>query len=93
MLFWKRKKKDEQTTAAPPKCVGVARGQWGEDVAAAYLTGQGWRILERNARPCRRDRWCLWRSRRIGGIRPGRIGFGPWIAGRSATFSARARTG
>ncbi len=58
MLFWKRKKTNEQTTAAPPKCVGVARGQWGEDVAAAYLTGQGWRILERNARPCRRDRRC-----------------------------------
>ena len=58
MLFWKRKKTNEQTPAAPPTCVGVARGQWGEDMAAAYLTGQGWRILERNARPCRRDRRC-----------------------------------
>ena len=58
MLFWRSKKKDEQTTAAPPKCLGVARGQWGENVAADYLTGQGWRILERNARPCRRDQRC-----------------------------------
>lgn len=58
MLFWKSKKRDGQTMAAPPNCLGVARGQWGENVAADYLTGQGWRILERNARPCRRDQRC-----------------------------------
>ena len=58
MLFWRSKKKNEQPTAASPICLSVARGQWGENVAADYLTRQGWRILERNARPCRRDRRC-----------------------------------
>lgn len=35
-----------------------ARGRWGETVAAAYLRGRGWKVLERNARPCRTDRRC-----------------------------------
>ena len=36
----------------------VQRGRWGENVAAEHLRGLGWRIEERNARPCRRDRRC-----------------------------------
>ena len=58
MLFWKRKKKEEARKEETPSCLGVARGRWGENVAAAYLAGLGWRILERNARPCPRDRRC-----------------------------------
>lgn len=38
--------------------VAVARGRWGEMVAASYLQMRGWRILERNARPCGQDRRC-----------------------------------
>lgn len=33
-------------------------GRWGEDVAARHLAGLGWRILERNSHPCRKDRRC-----------------------------------
>ena len=58
MLFWKRKKTNEQTAAVPPKCLGVARGQWGEDMAAAFLEAKGWRIMARNIRPCPADRRC-----------------------------------
>ena len=36
----------------------VRRGAWGEDAACCYLAGRGWRILERNARPCKSDRRC-----------------------------------
>ena len=36
----------------------AARGRWGEDTAAAYLKRQGYRIVERNARPCAADRRC-----------------------------------
>ena len=36
----------------------VEQGRWGEEVAAAYLRRLGWAILERNARPCRRDARC-----------------------------------
>lgn len=39
-------------------CVAVSRGQWGEDAASAYLQARGWVVLERNARPCSRDRRC-----------------------------------
>lgn len=38
--------------------LSAARGRWGERVAADYLRGLGWRVLERNARPCRGDRRC-----------------------------------
>jgi len=38
--------------------VGVARGRWGEGVAARHLAALGWRIIGRNVRPCRRDRRC-----------------------------------
>ena len=36
----------------------VRRGCWGENVAAEHLRRKGWRIVERNSRPCRRDRRC-----------------------------------
>lgn len=36
----------------------VAQGRWGEDVAARHLAALGWRIVERNVRPCQRDRRC-----------------------------------
>lgn len=36
--------------------VGVAHGQWGEDVAAAFLRLKGYVIVERNVRPCPWDR-------------------------------------
>lgn len=36
----------------------VARGRWGEDVAAGYLTELGWRIVGRNLHPCGKDRRC-----------------------------------
>lgn len=35
---------------------GVARGRWGEDVAAGYLRSRGYVIIDRNARPCAADR-------------------------------------
>ena len=38
--------------------VSIRQGLWGENVAARHLTGLGWRILERNAHPCRLDRRC-----------------------------------
>lgn len=36
--------------------VGVEHGRWGEDVAVAELRRKGYMIVERNARPCVRDR-------------------------------------
>lgn len=43
--------------SAPPRKanVGVAHGAWGEDVASEFLRLRGYEIVERNARPCRRD--------------------------------------
>jgi putative endonuclease len=38
--------------------VNVQRGCWGENVAASYLIRIGWRVIERNVRPCRKDRRC-----------------------------------
>ena len=41
----------------PPERNGsVARGVWGEEAAAEYLRRGGYVIVERNARPCRKDR-------------------------------------
>ncbi len=40
----------------PRENVGVAHGRWGEDVACEALRCEGYEIIERNARPCRRDR-------------------------------------
>ena len=40
----------------PEACnLGVARGEWGEDVAAEYLRRGGYEIVERNARPVEAD--------------------------------------
>ena len=39
-----------------PAGVAAVRGQWGEDVAAEYLRRGGFEIIDRNARPDRRDR-------------------------------------
>jgi putative endonuclease len=36
----------------------AAVGAWGEDAAAEFLCARGWSIIERNARPCARDRRC-----------------------------------
>ena len=36
--------------------VGVEHGCWGEDIAAAELRRKGYVIVERNVRPCSRDR-------------------------------------
>lgn len=36
----------------------VARGRWGEQVAAAHLSRKGWTVIGRNVRPCARDRRC-----------------------------------
>ena len=34
------------------------QGKWGEDVAVAYLENKTFRIVERNVRPCQKDRRC-----------------------------------
>ncbi len=39
-----------------PANVGVAHGAWGEDVAVEFLRVHGYEIVDRNARPCARDR-------------------------------------
>ena len=46
---------DAPAPAAPTR---AEQGNWGEDTAAAYLTGKTYRIVERNARPCPQDRRC-----------------------------------
>ena len=33
----------------------VEQGRWGEDMACAYFRKKGWRVLERNVRPCAAD--------------------------------------
>lgn len=57
LMFWKRKKADASPERAPAT-VSEARGRWGEGVAGRHLERRGWRILERNSRPCRADRRC-----------------------------------
>ena len=57
MMFWKRKKADEVRTGVRDASKRAV-GRWGEDVAARHLEGMGWRIIERNARPCRKDMRC-----------------------------------
>ena len=39
-----------------PANIGVEHGKWGEDIAAKHILKKGWKILERNSRPCSRDR-------------------------------------
>ncbi len=36
--------------------IGVAHGVWGENVASSYLRKRGYLIVDRNSRPCRRNR-------------------------------------
>ena len=36
--------------------VGVRNGTWGEDVAVEFLRVHGYEIVDRNVRPCSRDR-------------------------------------
>ena len=36
--------------------VAAVHGSWGESVAVEFLRRRGYEILDRNARPCRRDR-------------------------------------
>lgn len=36
--------------------VGVAHGEWGEDVAVEFLRVHGYEIVDRNSRPCSRDK-------------------------------------
>lgn len=38
--------------------VGVRHGEWGEDVACRHLRKYGFAIIDRNVRPCKRDRRC-----------------------------------
>lgn len=38
--------------------LSVARGKWGEDMAAAYLGKRGMMVVGRNVRPCVGDRRC-----------------------------------
>lgn len=59
-LGWLKMKGKVRSTHRLPEAPNgsVARGRWGEDVAAAYLTGLGWRIVGRNLRPCAKDRRC-----------------------------------
>lgn len=52
------KKKSEGARAVEGENPSVARGRWGEDVAAGFLQARGWIVLERNARPCPRDLRC-----------------------------------
>lgn len=40
----------------PENNVGVAHGEWGEDVAVDYLRRGGYEIVDRNARPVKADR-------------------------------------
>ena len=41
---------------APGKNEGVEHGKWGEECAARFLERRGYEIIERNARPLKRDR-------------------------------------
>ncbi len=57
--FWKwlwRRRQAEEPRVLPPATVSEASGRWGEDVAGRWLERLGWRVIERNARPCLADR-------------------------------------
>lgn len=38
--------------------VAAERGAWGEGVTADHLMTMGWKIVDRNVRPCKRDQRC-----------------------------------
>ena len=46
---------DEKMKAPAGENPSVARGRWGEDIAAEWLRSRGYTIIERNVRPSRRD--------------------------------------
>lgn len=56
--MWLRKIAGASSPAVRPAHEAAATGHWGEAVAAAFLARQGWRVVGRNVRPCRRDRRC-----------------------------------
>lgn len=56
--FFKRIFSGKDEPSAPVLNSNVMRGILGEDAADRYLTAKGWRILERNSRPCTRDLRC-----------------------------------
>ena len=49
---------ESATPAAAPSPTQAEQGRWGEDMAAAFLASKGWKVVERNARPCSKDRRC-----------------------------------
>ena len=57
LMFWKCKRADAPSVKAPAT-ISEASGRWGEGEAGRFLERRGWRILERNVRPCRADRRC-----------------------------------
>lgn len=61
LMFWKRFRKPRKSDVLPanePATVSEASGRWGENVAGRHLERLGWRILDRNSRPCHADRRC-----------------------------------
>ena len=49
---------ERENSRAPSPGEARAQGSWGEEMAAAHLRRIGWRIVERNAHPCRGDLRC-----------------------------------
>ena len=57
-LVEKLKERLAAEAPAPAAPTRAEQGDWGEDVAAAYLEGKAYRVVERNVRPCPQDRRC-----------------------------------
>lgn len=55
MLFFSGKAGSSPDNAASAQNRSVARGVWGEEVAARFLLRKGWLIVDRNVRPYERD--------------------------------------
>lgn len=55
MLFFSGKSEGSQAHEEPVQNQSVARGIWGEKIAAQFLLRKGWRIIDRNVRPFERD--------------------------------------
>ena len=49
---------ERENSRAPSPGEAHEQGCWGEEMAAAHLRRLGWRIVERNAHPCRGDMRC-----------------------------------